>query len=274
MEGFIQGLHRSQQKGFNVEFADFREYTKGDDIRHVDWRVFARTDRFYIREFEEETSMRGYLLLDQSRSMDFGAGDRNKLDYACRLAAALAYLLVRQGDAASLTTFDQGVSRYLPPRNTPQQLQRIWSALETLEATGGSDIPRALHGLASTLKRRGLIVLISDLLEAPKRVLQALAHFRRKRFDVIVFHVLAAEELEFPYRGDYRFQDLETAERVEASSHAIREVYLNEFGRFLQVVERGCRQNAIDYVRMSTSEDLTRALGAYLTRRLNLGSLG
>lgn len=273
VEGFIQGLHKSNLKGFNVEFADFREYVKGDDIRHIDWRVYARTDRFYIRQFEEETSMRAYIIVDRSRSMEFGEGDAQKLNYACRVAAAIAYLLVRQGDAVSLITFDKGVSQYLPPRNSPQQLRRIWNTLESLEGGGPTNIPETLQGLASTIKRRGLIILISDLLETPQGVLRSLAHFRRKRFEVIAFHVLTREEIDFPFSGDYRFRDMETAEVMEASSHAIRAAYQAEIEQYFQSIERGCRQGNIDYQRLNTSDDLTPALMSYLARRQRIRSL-
>lgn len=273
VEGFVQGLHKSHLKGFNVEFADFREYVKGDDIRHIDWRVYARTDRYYIRQFEEETSMRAYLIVDRSRSMEYGEGDAQKLNYACRVAAAISYMLVKQGDAVGLITFDKGVSQYLPPRSSPQQLRRIWNVLETLEGAGPTNIPETLHGLASTIKRRGLIILISDLLETPQHILRSLVHFRRKRFEVIVFHVLTRNEMELPFSGDFRFRDMENAEIVEASTRAIRVAYQREVEQYINEIERGCRQGNIDYQRLITSDDLNSALLAYLTRRQRIRSL-
>lgn len=272
VEGFIQGLHKSNQKGFNVEFADFREYSKGDDTRHIDWRVYARTDKFFIRQYEEETSMRVYLIVDQSRSMEYGEGDRNKLNYACRAAAALAYLMVKQGDAVSLITFNQGVEQYLPPRNSPQQLQRVWQTLEGLEGSKATNIPETLHSLANTIKRRGLIILLSDLFDYPGKILKGLAHFRRKRFEVIAFHVLTRDEIEFPFSGDYKFRDMERDTQVETSSHAIRSAYLEEFRKYQTQMEKGCRQNSIDYELLDTSKDLNDALLAYLVRRQRIRS--
>jgi uncharacterized protein (DUF58 family) len=179
-DGFITGSHRRRSHGWNVEFAEFREYVKGDDIRHIDWKVYARTDRYFIKEFEEDTSMKTYLLLDQSRSMAFSGsrGGMTKLEYAALVASALSYLLIRQMDSVGLLTFDEELGEYLPPRSSLVQLNRIWQKLEQLEPKQKTAIPTILRNLAASIKRRGLIVLISDLLDDPAEVLKGLGHFR------------------------------------------------------------------------------------------------
>jgi uncharacterized protein (DUF58 family) len=268
VEGLISGIHKSRSHGWNVEFADFREYTKGDDIRHIDWKVYARTERFFIKQFEEETNMRVYIVVDQSRSMAYTEGGTTKLEYACSLAAALSYLLIRQGDSVGLVTFDNEMREYLPPRNSPRHLELIWKVLEGIEAGGGTDVTANLHYLAARVRRRGLVILISDLFDRTRDVLKGLAHFRHKKFEVITFHVLDPAELEFPFEGNTLFLDMETDRSVETSPGSIRGNYLSLFDEFLEGVRRGCTQTGVDYHMIRTDTPVHLALLHYLSLRL------
>jgi len=271
VDGFIAGSHRSHSKGFNVEFAEFREYVKGDDTRRIDWKVFARTDRYYIREFEEDTSMKVYLLLDQSGSMAFGSGEMTKLEYGALVASALSYLLIRQMDSVGLVTFHEDVVRYLPPRSSLIQLNRIWQQLEEVHPEKATAIPTILRNLAASLKRRGLIILISDLLDDPAQILRSLGHFRVRKCEVVVFHILDRAELEFPYREDLRFCDLESDRTIRVHSRAIRSSYLDSMQAYLKKIRKGCFQANLDYLLWPTDEPLERMLYEFLMRRQRLG---
>jgi len=268
VEGLVSGIHKSRSHGWNVEFADFREYARGDDIRFIDWKVYARTERFYIRQFEEETNMRAYIVVDQSHSMGFSGNGQTKLEYASVLAAALSYLFVRQGDSVGLVTFDQAMREYLPPRNSPRHLELIWRTLERIEAGGATDVTGNLHYLAARVRRRGLVILVSDLMDRTRDLMKGLAHCRNKKFEVIVFHVLDPVEMEFPFEGNSIFLDMESDRRVETSPRAIREAYLALFDEFLDIVRRGCRQNGVDYHLMRTDIPVDLALLRYLSLRL------
>lgn len=269
VEGTLAGLHKSNKKGSNVEFSGFREYTSGDDPRNLDWKVLGRTDKLFIKEFEEETNLRAYLVVDQSNSMNFGSDGMTKFQYAVSLASALAYLFVRQSDAVSIATFDNKIRDYLPPRSSPSQLQRIWRLLESLQPSQQSDFGVPLKELATRVRRRGLLCLVSDLMSDPVEILRALAHFRLKHFEVIVFHILDREELEFNLKGRIRFKDLETQAMVETSARGIRSTYLEQFGAFLERIRKDCFGNQIDYSLMRTDESLDLALHKYLIGRMS-----
>jgi len=199
VEGFITGLHKSPHKGFSVEFAEHRQYVPGDDLRYLDWTVFARTDHFFIKQYEEETNVKAYLVLDRSASMGFGSAGITKLQYASYLAAALTYLMIRQRDGVSLVTFDSEIRRLLPPRSRPTQLRAILEELEGLEPGEPSNISRTFHDLAENIKRRGLVIILSDLLDDPDAVLPALQHFRHNKHELLIFHILDPQELDFKY---------------------------------------------------------------------------
>lgn len=267
VDGFIAGSHKSNSRGWNVEFAEFREYVKGDDLRNIDWKVYGRTDRYYVREFEEDTSMKTYLLLDQSGSMNFGTGEMTKLEYGALLASALAYLLIRQQDSVGLWTFAEEMVHFLPPRCSLVHLNRIWQELEKVEAGGQTEIPAMLRKLAATLKRRGLVVLISDLLDDPEEILRGLAHFRVQKCEVIVFHLLDRAELDFPYKGYLRFKELESEQQMDIHSRAIRSTYLKSLDAYMQRIRQGCHQGGIDYLLWPTDQPLERTLYEFLMRR-------
>ena len=198
VEGVISGLHKSPHHGYSVEFAQHRNYTPGDEIRHIDWKVYGRSDRYHVKQFEEETNLRAHVALDTSSSMLYGSGAMNKLSYAAVVGAALTFLLLKQRDSVGLTTFSDGVTAYLPPAGTPAHAREVMGRLERAETTPRTDISRTLHDLAERVQRRSLIVLLSDLLDDPSRVVRGLQHFRHRRNEVIVFHMMDPDEIAFP----------------------------------------------------------------------------
>src|SRR5215203_3784780 len=231
VEGFLSGLHRSPYKGFSVEFAEYRQYLPGDDLSTLDWKVFARSDRHYVKKFEEETNLECHLLLDVSASMAYrGGAAMSKLEYGSVLAASLAYLMNRQRDAAGLIEFDEKITARLPASARPGHMHAILLALERIVPGKRSDLGRPLHQLADALGKRSLAVLISDLLDDPDRVIKGLKHLRFRGTDVIVFQVLDPHEIDFPFRGAARFTDVESAEEVVADPSRVREGYLEAMG--------------------------------------------
>jgi uncharacterized protein (DUF58 family) len=233
----------------------------------VDWKVFGRTDRFYIKQFEEETNLKCFLLLDASASMAYKSGPLSKLEYGCHVAAALAFLMLRQQDSVGLVIFDQEIRTFLPPRGTPTHLKPLVQALEGSQAAAPTDMARAFHDLAERIRRRGLVIVISDLFDDPKRILTSFAHFRHKKHEVIVFHVLDRDEVEFPFQDLSFLQGLEDGRRLLVEPRALRRAYLEEMTRFTEQIRKGCREAGVDYVPLITDQSLEIALGQYLTRR-------
>jgi uncharacterized protein (DUF58 family) len=270
VEGFILGLHRSPYRGFSVEFAEYRQYTHGDDIKHLDWKVFGKSDRYYLKQFEEETNLACHILVDASPSMNYKATGVfwTKFEYACRMAACLSYLMLRQRDAVGLLIFDDKIQEMLPARVSPAHRQRILSALDNAKiGTRDTDLATPMHHLAGNLKKRGLVILISDLLAEPTQVLEALQHFRFCGNDVIVFHVLDNDEITFPFESMVEFTDSESAEKIHVAPSFVRQEYLKEFERFFGIYKKGCADLNIDYKIMNTSSNLELALSEYLYRR-------
>lgn len=268
VEGFITGLHRSPYHGFSVEFAEHRQYMPGDSIRHIDWKIYGRTDRYYIKQYEEETNLKATIILDTSRSMGYASeGNMPKLEYASYLAAALAYLMMRQQDAVGLAMFDAELSAYLPPRTTRSYLHQLLIRLQQAQASGTTGAARALHQAADRMKRRGLVIVISDLFDEPEGVMAALKHFRHKKNEVIVMHVLDPLERSFAFGGDAVFRDLETAERMTTQPWHIQAAYREAMAGFLEKYKRECREHAIDYVIMDTRTTFDIALTEYLVKR-------
>lgn len=279
VEGFVAGRHRSPYRGFSVEFADHREYVPGDDTRALDWRVYAKSDRYYIKRYIEETNLRSIILLDASGSMKF-TGERaarrngarlSKFEYGQFLAASLAHLMIHQQDAVGLVTFDTKIRRYIPPRSRSSHLRSI---LEELDGTAPGDetsLPPIFHDIAERIHRRGLVIIISDLFDDPEEMLKALHHFRYRKHEVIVLHVMAEEEFSFPFDRWSLFRDLEVAgHRVQLDPRSIRAAYLDEIQKFIGSIERGCGQMNVDYVPMTTRRDFDVALVTYLARRRSL----
>src|SRR5436190_2979887 len=238
VEGFLSGLHRSPFKGFSVEFAEYRQYMPGDDLSTIDWKVYARSDRYYVKKFEEETNLDCHLMLDVSGSMAYGSHGLSKFEYGACLAASLGYLMNRQRDAVGLMAFDDNIVEMLPASSRPGHLRALLVTLDRLMAGRRTNVSKPLHLLADALTKRGLVVLISDLLDDPAEVIRGLKHFQFRGIDVIVFHVLDPDEIEFPFDRATRFQDLETSEEIMAVPGAVCDHYLKEMGGVIERFRR------------------------------------
>jgi uncharacterized protein (DUF58 family) len=267
VEGFLTGLHRSPFKGFSVEFAEYRQYLPGDDLQNLDWKVFARTDRHFIKKYEEETNLDCHLLLDVSASMGYASGTVTKLQYGSYLAAALAYLMHRQRDAVGLIAFDDKITKRLAPSARGGHLNAILVTLDRLQLGAGTNVAKPLNDLAAAIRKRGLVVLISDLLDEPDRVVEGLKHFRYRGTEAIVFHVLDPAELHFPFEQAARFRDMETSDEVLAVPAVVRADYLKAIGDLQTRYRRALQLAGIDYVLADTSVPLDAALLAYLMTR-------
>ena len=268
VEGFLSGLHRSPFKGFSVEFAEYRQYIHGDDLSTIDWKVFARSDRYYVKKFEEETNLDCHLLLDVSGSMGYAGPERmTKFEYGACLAASLAYLMNRQRDAVGLTAFDQEIVSMLPASSRPGHLRALLVTLDRLRTGHETNVSKPLHQLAESLTKRGLVVLISDLLDDPEFVIRGLKHFQFRGIDVIVFHILDPDEIEFPFERATRFEDLETREEVMAIPGAVRDHYLKAIGGLIDRYRRDLGSAGIDYQLLMTNHPLELALLSYLSTR-------
>ena len=268
VEGFLSGLHRSPYKGFSVEFAEYRQYLPGDDLSTLDWKVYARSDRHYVKKFEEETNLECHILLDVSASMGYrGGAAMSKVEYGSVLAASLAYLMHRQRDATGLIEFDERITRRLPASARPGHLHAILLALEKIAPGAKSDVGRPLHQLAEALGKRSLVVLISDLLDDPETVVRGLKHLRFRGTDVIVFQVLDPHEIEFPFRGAARFTDVESHDQVTADPARVRDGYLEAMAGLRARYEKELRGAGIDFLTLDTSKALDFALLAYLDAR-------
>ena len=268
VEGFLAGLHRSPYKGFSVEFAEYRQYLPGDDLSTLDWKIYARSDRHYVKKFQEDTNVDCHVLLDISASMGYrGAAPMSKLEYGSVLAASLAFLMHRQRDATGLIAFDDRIRARLPAGARTSHLHALLLALERMQAGSASDVARPLRQLAEALVKRSLVVLISDLLDDPDPVIKGLRHLKTRGTDVIVFQLLDPHELTFPFRGAAKFRDLESADEVVAEPAAIRTMYLRELAGLTLRFDRELRGDGIDYVQLDTSKPLDFALLAYLGAR-------
>jgi uncharacterized protein (DUF58 family) len=270
VEGFLTGLHRSPNHGFSVEFAEHRQYMPGDPLRHLDWRVLAKSDRKYIKQYEEETNLRAMLLVDTSASMGYGSHGVTKLDYARQLAAALAYLMLRQNDAVGMFAFATGRAELIPPRSTMGHARPLLILLERLTPGGATDFASSLHSLAERMNRRGLVVLISDLLDDPERIAQAIHHFRHKKHEVLVFHVLDPQEVAFDFEREAVYVDLETGERVTTRPQELRPDYRARVNAWRDQLRQFCVEKRADYVPLTTDQPFDRALLEYLSKRSRL----
>ena len=268
VEGFLSGLHRSPFKGFSVEFAEYRQYIAGDDLSSIDWKVYARSDRYYVKKFEEETNLNCYILLDVSASMGYGRrGGATKFEYGQMLSASLAYLMNRQHDAFALAAFDDAIVQMLPPSARPGHLRSLLVTLDRLRLGTRTDVSKPLHALADAIKKRGMVVLISDLLDDPERTIDGLRHFRFRGTDVIVFHLIDPDELTFPFERATKFRDMELGDELMAVPAVVRPAYLAELERVLDLYKRELRSMGVDYRLLDTSEPLEHALMSYLSNR-------
>ena len=270
MQGTLSGRHTSPDKGVSVEFAEHREYTPGDDTKNLDWRVMAKSDRNVVKQFVQETNLRATIVLDISGSMAFQGdqSEKSKFQYGSELAAALAYLFIKQGDAAGLVTFDHEVRTLMRAESRPSQVRRICEVLHTSEPGQETGVGEVLHEVAERVPQRGLVVLISDLFDDPKKIVKALHHFDFRQHELVVFHLLAEEELSFPFRSYQRFRDLEGVEEMlRIDPQAVRAAYLQKLRDFITSVESVCGNLRADYVPITTKTALPETLTRYLGSR-------
>jgi len=267
VEGFISGLHRSPFKGFSVEFAEYRQYIHGDDLSTIDWKVYARSDRYYVKKFEEETNLDCQLLIDVSGSMAYGSHGITKFEYAACLSASLGYLMNRQRDGVGLTAFDDRIVAALPANNRPGHLRNLLITLDRLVLGSRTNVSKPLRRLAESMNRRGMVVLISDLLDDPEAIIRGLKHFQYRGSDVLVFQILDPDEIEFPFDRATRFEDLETSEEVMAVPGVVRSHYLKQMSGLIERYRRELGTAGIDYQLLSTKQPLEIALLAYLSSR-------
>lgn len=272
VKGFLQGLHASPFHGFSVEFSEHRKYSHGDDPDDIDWLVYAKTDKYYVKKFEAETNLTGYLVMDLSASMAYShEQELTKFEYSICLAAALCYLMIHQQDPVGLITFDEKIVDSLAPKSKRAQIGNILSLLAKLEPRDKTDIGNSLNQLAAMLKHSSLVMLFSDLLADPDEVIASLRRLRHGGHDVILFHVLDQAEVAFPFEGLVELEDPETHETIELDADAYRSEYLEEINGFRTLYARECRQSGIDYVPLDTSMQFDRALTEYLVNRRNWG---
>lgn len=268
VEGFLSGMHRSPYFGQSIEFRQHREYVAGDDLRHVDWKVWARQDRLYVKQFEEDTNLRCMLLVDVSASMRYGNGPLSKYEYACTTAASLAYWVLRQQDSVGLMAFDAKVRARLPVRSRRNHLLSIIESLNVAEPGNKTDLFAILQQVAEDHPKRGMVILVSDLLTDVDRTLKGLRWLRQRGHDVMVFHILDDDELEFPFTGPTRFEGLESDDFLNCNPRALRDAYLEALGTYLDRLRRECAKQVVDYALIRTSDPLDAALAKYLSHRM------
>jgi uncharacterized protein (DUF58 family) len=268
VEGFLAGLHASPFHGFSVEFSEHRKYVPGDDLKDLDWNVYAKTDKYYLKKFEAETNVTGYLVMDLSASMAYTyRQELTKFDYGICLAAALGYLMIHQQDPVGLVTFDTRIQTSLPPRSKRTQLGTILAVLANLKPTGKTDVAACLHQLAAMIRSKSLVMLFSDLLTDPAPVLESLHHLRHRGNEVILFHILDEAEVRFPFEGVIEFEDVEEPNKLTVDARGMRGDYLEALGEFQDYYRRECFKANIDYVAMDTSVSFDKALMEYLLQR-------
>jgi uncharacterized protein (DUF58 family) len=270
VEGFITGLHRSPFHGFSVEFSQHRPYNTGDSLRYIDWKAFGRTDRYYIKQYEEETNLKSYILLDCSQSMAFSSSTVSKLLYGKYLAAAMMYLMLLQRDAVGLVTFDTQIRKLLPPRSATSYLQVLLGEIDHTVPGADTDIGSVLHSMADQIKRKGLLILISDLFDDPDKVISGLRHFRHNKHEVLVFQLLDPKERSLNFEGDVQFEDLETSEKINTQPWYIKQDYQRKMEEYIGYIKAQCRNNQIDYQLIDTGTTLDKALMEYLIKRKKL----
>lgn len=272
VEGFISGMHRSPFFGHSVEFVQHREYVAGDDIRHLDWKVWSKTDRFFIKQFEEETNLRSTLVVDVSESMHYGNGPLNKYAYGCTVGACLAYLSLRQQDAVGCITFDDAVRQIVPSRSANNHIEAIVSAMHVSKPAEKTDLFAILRRVTESISGRGMIVLISDLLTDRELLFKGLEMLRHRRHDVLLFHILDDDELTFPFAGTTRFEGMEEMPNLLCDPRALRDGYLAALEEYLVEVRRGCARLGIDYAQVKTSDYLDAVLSKFLHHRMSFKS--
>ena len=274
VEGAITGMHRSPHKGFSVEFAQHREYVQGDEIRRVDWKVFAKTDRYYVREYEEETNLRATLLVDASGSMGYAGEDAafTKCQYALRLAACIAHIILQQRDSVGLITFDTEVRGFIPPRSSTRHLRILYDRMTKTVPGGETDLSKVFHEIVPRIQKRGMVFILSDCYTDVRGLLSSLAHFRHASHEVVLFHIMDRDEVEFPFQQWTKFENLERLSEFRMVDPAsFRAAYLENLERFREELKRGCQRHRIDLVPIFTDEPLTGTLARFLKQRQATG---
>ena len=270
VEGFIVGLHKSPYHGFSIEFSEHRPYTFGDEIKFIDWKLLAKTDKLYIKQFEEETNLKSYILFDKSSSMKYASDNLTKFEYAKTICACLSYLMIKQQDAVGLTTFDKKVDISIPPKSKVSHLNYLLQVLDNTKINGETKISYVLHSLAESIKKRGLIILISDLIDDQQDVLEGLRHFRYKGHEVIIFHIIDNKEKEFNFNSPVNFIDLENNDSIKTDPRQIKADYKEAFIEFCENYKKECSKNHIDYIPVNTSDSIDKTLIQYFIKRSKL----
>lgn len=271
VEGALSGHHRSPLRGSSIEFAEHKEYSPGDEIRHIDWKAFGKFDKYYVKQFEEETNLRAYLLVDASASMAYKSGAHSKLDYAARLAATLAFLLLRQQDGVGLCVFQEEVGTYVPARATSAHLVNVLGALEAAKPAGNTALAKALRFTSELARRRSLVIVLSDLFDADPAVPDLLKQLRSRQHEVVLFHVLDHDELAFPFDQLTIFESMEDPSRLLVDPPTVREDYLRELRRFVKSYEQHAHEAGLEYRLVDTSTPIAKTLLAFLERRQGMG---
>ena len=271
VEGYIIGQHRSPYHGFSVEFSEHRSYEPGDEVKHIDWKLYGKTNRLYVKRYEEETNLRAHLILDTSKSMSYTSNKVSKLDYGSYLLAALSYLMISQQDAAGVVLFDEKIRAFIPPKSTPSHLNTLLNVLDAPKPGNDTKIESVLHQMAERINKRGLVIIISDLLDEPKNVFKGLKHFRHRKQEVILFHILDRNELEFEFENRTKFVDMESGEEITTDPWHIKNDYKNLILDIQKYYSRNCRLNKIDYVPLYTDDSLDKGLSEYFNKRQRLG---
>jgi len=269
VEGFMAGQHRSPYHGFSVEFAQHREYTMGDDPRHLDWKIYAKASRYFIKQYEVETNFVAHILHDASESMLYGSSKAqfNKLEYCNYLTAALSYLVVSQTDSVGIGIFNEGLQTFIEPKQSRAHIHRICHELENVKPAKKTDVGEIMHQFADRISRRGIVVLVSDLLDKPEKILQGLNHLRFARHEVLVFHVMDPYELEFPFDGQVKFEGLEGYDPILCQPRMLRKQYLEALNKHVLAVKTACERNKVDYALINTAQPLEIALQTFLHSR-------
>tara|TARA_B100001996_G_C18588867_1_gene565258 strand:+ start:55 stop:957 length:903 start_codon:yes stop_codon:yes gene_type:complete len=270
VEGYIIGKHQSPYHGFSVEFAEHRAYHTGDEIRHIDWKLFGKTDRLYVKRYQEETNLNAHLILDTSASMLYNSGSVSKLSYANSLIAALSYLMINQQDSAGLAQFSDKIDTFIPAKSKPSHLNAILSKLNDNKTGDDTNLEPVLHEMAERFNKRGLVILVSDLFDDPNNIMNGLKHFRHKKQEVIVFHILDKKEIEFDFNTRTKFLDMETGEEITTEPWHIRDKYFNLVSNLQNFYKKECRQHLIDYIPLLTTQNLDIGLTEYLNKRKKL----
>ena len=271
VEGFMVGLHKSPYHGFSVEFTQHRPYMQGDSLKDVDWKVYGKTEKYYIKQYEEETNLKSYILLDISRSMDFASGESvSKLEYASTLAAALSYIMIKQQDATGLTLYSNKIVQHLPPKAVRPYLREILKSLSSAKPSETTNTAVCLNSVAEKIKKRGLVIVISDLFDDVQSIISALKHFSYNKNEVIVFQILDPLERSFAFGRDAIFRDMETEEEMTTQPYQIQKAYKLAMEEFNNTIKRECLNSNIDYNLIETTEPFDKALFSYIQKRSKL----